>query len=105
MIKKPKPQALRERVEKTSSTDEVDPQWQDHFTEVAKALASLGPIDDFNLLDRESAQRAYEMCSQRLAALNAVSKRVKAVKTLAEQKRAEALSEVNRLPWPETEEN
>ncbi len=110
MVNKPKPQTLRERIEKSTTNpgqaipdSDLDSDWQSHFNTVINTLGTIGPMDQFSLLDPESAKVAQEMITANLEKLSQVQKQVKAVNTLLESNQGQAKLAVDNLPWPRPE--
>jgi hypothetical protein len=91
MKKTPKPSSLIEQVEKTSTSDSLDPAWQDHYDEAVRSLQAISPLTPFNLLDPESARAAQEVFTARLEELKKIAKQIRGVQILVEQKQAESI--------------
>ena len=101
MVNKPKPQTLRERIVKTQEIDTIDSDLQSHYDEVMRSIGKIGPIEQFSLLDPESAKAAVKQFSAKIEKLSQVGKQIKAVNSLIREKQGAGLHSISNLPWPE----
>jgi hypothetical protein len=105
MVNKPKPQTLRERIEKSQELDTIDSDLQSHYDEVMRSIGSIGPIEPFSLLDSESAKAAVQQFSAKIDKLSQIGKQIKAVNFLLKEKQGASLHSISNLPWPDPDKN
>lgn len=103
MVKKPKAQNLRDRIEKSQNVDFIDPDLQSHYQQILSSLSTIGPLAPFSLLSPEGAQAAAQQFNLQLEKLSHIGKQIKAVSTLMKDQKAREQLSIESLPWPESQ--